>query len=129
VKILVTGASGFIASAIIEKLLASNHQIIACARSSKNIPMTRELTFHSVDFNNYRNPSAWLPLLDSVDVVVNCAGILRETKTNSYNTIHYEVPKALAAACLEQGVQKFIQISALGTAEDGKFIASKHQFD
>ena len=128
-KILVTGASGFIASAIIEKLLASNHQIIACARSSKNIPVTGELTFHSVDFNDYRNPSAWLPLLDSVDVVVNCAGILRETKTNSYNTIHYEVPKALAAACLEQGVQKFIQISALGTAEDGKFIASKHQFD
>lgn len=128
-KVLVTGAGGFIASAIIEKLQASNFRTVACARSRKNIPASHDVEFHQVDFRHYRTRSDWLPILDTVDLVINCAGILREKRADDFHIIHYESPKALAEACIEKGVQKFIQISALGTAEDGEFIASKYRFD
>lgn len=128
-KVLVTGASGFIASAIIEILQPGNFQVLACARSRKNIPTSSKVEFHEVDFSDYRSKSDWLSLLATIDIVINCAGILKEKRDGDFNIIHYEVPKALADACVETGVKKFIQISALGSIEDGEFIVSKYKFD
>ena len=128
-KVLLTGANGFIASAIIESLLATGVEIIACARSNKNLPSSPSVVFQHADFKQLCTKSDWLPLLNSVDAVINCAGILREQQTGDFELIHNEVPQALVEACLECGVKKFIQISALGEAEDADFIASKYRFD
>lgn len=74
-------------------------------------------------------PAAWLDLLDGVDAVVNVAGILREENGQTFQCIHIDAPLALAQACVQIGVRRFVQISALGNPADGAFIASKHQFD
>ncbi len=72
---------------------------------------------------------AWRPLLDGIDAVVNLAGILRETRTQRFDTIHHDAPLALAKACVAANVSVFVQVSALGEPADGGFIASKHRFD
>lgn len=71
----------------------------------------------------------WHALLDGVDAVVNAAGVLRETRTQTFEAIHHTGPLALARACVDHGVRDFVQISALGHPADGEFIASKHRFD
>ena len=81
------------------------------------------------DFAQMHRASDWHSVLVGVDVVVNAAGILREEGSQTFEAIHVTGPSALAQACVEVGVTRFIQISALGIPDDGPFIASKHRFD
>lgn len=74
-------------------------------------------------------PSHWQGVLTGVDAVVNCAGILRESRSGDFKLIHETAPLACAQAAQELGIVKFVQISALGHPEDGPFITSKHAFD
>lgn len=60
----------------------------------------------------------WAPHLRGVDVVINAVGILRESATQLFSTLHVAGPCALFEACVEAGVQRVINISALG-ADDG----------
>lgn len=128
-KILVTGGGGFIGSAIVERLLADGHTLLVCGRQPGNLPLSPRLTFSRVDFNRALSSADWAPLLDDVDAVVNCAGILRENRAGEFERIHHQAPLALADACLLSGIRRFVQISALGHPDDGEFISSKHRFD
>lgn len=55
----------------------------------------------------------WASLLDGVDCVVNCVGILRERGRETYDRVHHRAPAALAAACAARGLH-LIHVSALG---------------
>ena len=73
------------------------------------------------------SPDEWAPALEGVEIVVNAAGILRESGAQTFGAIHVDGPYALAQACVEKGVSRFVQLSALGAPEDGGFIESKHE--
>ena len=61
--------------------------------------------------------------------MVNCAGILREAGGATFEAVHHHALRALAEACRAAGVRRVVQVSALGDARDGEFIASKHRGD
>ncbi|MEZ5462253.1 complex I NDUFA9 subunit family protein [Dokdonella sp.] len=128
-KILVTGANGFIGSVIVESLLRNGHDVLACCRSRRNLPASNRVQFVPIDFSMKAGSTDWPALLEDVDAVVNCAGILREARRGDFERIHVEVPAALVGACIDAGTARFVQISALGDPADGTFIASKHRFD
>ncbi|MGB0133321.1 SDR family NAD(P)-dependent oxidoreductase, partial [Dokdonella sp.] len=128
-KILVTGANGFIGSVIVETLLRNGHDVVACGRSRKHLSASAQLEFISIDLSDAIQADQWKSLIKGVCAVVNCAGILRETNRGDFERIHVDAPSALLAACLDAGTAKFVQVSALGDSADGEFIASKHQFD
>lgn len=112
-RILITGANGFIAREIIARLATSGHEIIACVHNNllENIPHT---SVFKVDFTKAIKPEYWLQHLKDVDAVINCVGVFQTTKEKTMWNIHYETPKALFEACVQQGIKKIIQISALG---------------
>ncbi len=122
---LVVGASGFLAGFIISALREAGWRVLLGVRVARNGDPGERIC----DFNQLRTARDWAPLLDGVDAVVNVAGILRETRRQRFSTIHRDSPLALAQACVAQQVRSFVQISALGEARDGEFIASKHRFD
>ncbi|MCX4028889.1 NAD(P)H-binding protein [Endozoicomonas sp. SM1973] len=128
-NILITGAAGFIGSAIVAELLAQGHQVYACVRNPRNLPKHPNLSIICLNLADCLTPKSWLPHLKPIDAVINCAGILTETKPGDFEQLHYHAPKALAETCLQQGIKCFIQLSALGNPTDGAFIRSKHQFD
>jgi uncharacterized protein YbjT (DUF2867 family) len=128
-KVMVAGANGFLGSAIVEAVLQAGHQVVACARSRRNLPAAPAVHPLVADLRIMRTPDHWLPHLTGVSVVVNCAGILRESRQGDFELVHMEVPMALVEACRREGGIKFIQISALGVPADGPFITSKHRFD
>lgn len=64
-----------------------------------------------------------------MDAVVNCAGILRETRRQSFDDVHVRATAALYEACVRAGVKKLVQISALGDPRDSHFISSKYEGD
>lgn len=128
-KIVVTGANGFIGSAVIEALLQANREVVAICRSSRNLPASSRIHLHQADLSRYLHEEDWLSALAGVQAIINCAGILREKRAGEFQVIHEQMPQALVAACLRLGIRKFVQVSALGTAADGEFIRSKHRFD
>ncbi|MGI0119185.1 SDR family oxidoreductase [Zooshikella sp. RANM57] len=128
-NILITGAAGFIGSAIVELLLQEGHSVKACARNPHNLPRHPNLKVASIDFSAHLAVEDWLPHIQQIDAVINCAGILTERYCGEFSQLHFQSPKALAEACVQQGITRFIQLSALGKPKDGEFIKSKHQFD
>lgn len=112
-RILITGANGFIAREIIARLATSGHDIIACVHNQllENIPHSRSF---KVDFIKAINPHDWLPYLKDIDAVINCVGVFQTVKEKTMWNIHYAAPKALFEASLQLKIKKIIHISALG---------------
>lgn len=104
-NILIAGASGFIGQHIVKRLLLADHNIVFIDRR------------HGYDFNQLTNKESWLPLLKNVDAVINCVGIISETRQQSFSVLHHLAPAALFHACVEADIKRVIQISALGADE------------
>ena len=128
-RVLVTGAYGFIGSHVVAALLHAGHEPVAAVRPQRVGNALPGVPAIACDFSKDVDVATWRPRLEGIDAVVNCAGILRENGAASFQRVHVEVPLALYAACREARVQRIVQVSALGEPADGGFIASKHEAD
>jgi uncharacterized protein YbjT (DUF2867 family) len=124
--VLVTGANGFLGSRLVGALREAGHEPVLAVR---DIASARGAAAVACDMARDTDPQVWKARLERVDAVVNCAGILRETRTDTFQSVHVDAPLALFRACVACGVRRVIQISALGDPSDGEFIASKHRCD
>ncbi|HET6602991.1 MAG TPA: SDR family oxidoreductase [Xanthomonadaceae bacterium] len=124
-RVLVTGASGFIGAHIVAALRAAGHEVVRALRS----PPLGAVDAVACDFGRDTDPAVWVPRLAGVGAVVNCAGILRERGADRFEAVHVATPRALAQACAQVGIAGWVQISALGDPVDGEFLASKHRGD
>lgn len=122
---LVLGGGGFIGLTVCAALRRAGWRVVRVVRPGG----ARGDDVRACDLAGMSEAEAWMPLLDGVDAVVNCAGILRETHRDKFDLIHKDMPLALAQACLRCGITRFVQVSALGSPQDGEFVASKHRFD
>lgn len=124
-RILLTGASGFIGSHLVLALRARGHEVLEVRRSARDGARNIE-----VDFTRATQSSDWVAKLDAVDCVINAVGILREHGTQSFERIHSQAPRALFEACAQAGVKRVIQISALGADHGASgYFRSKHLAD
>lgn len=124
--VLVVGANGFLGGFVVSALRASGIEVMRGVRLHGHEPAADE---RDCDLARMRTPGNWREALVGIDAVVNVAGILRESRGQRFEAIHLEGPLALARACVEAGIERFVQVSALGHPHDGGFIASKHRFD
>jgi uncharacterized protein YbjT (DUF2867 family) len=124
--VLVLGAGGFIGGHVCAALQTGGWKVWRGVRAGARTLRGGEV---ECDFARLLSPADWEPLLAGVDAVVNVAGILRETRMQRFEPIHVQAPLALARACIACGVQRLVQVSALGHPADGEFIASKHRGD
>ncbi|WP_018153066.1 SDR family oxidoreductase [Leeia oryzae] len=114
-NVLVLGASGLIGSHVTTALRLAGHEVTGVGR--RQPASTDAHHWQVIDFDRMTTPEAWLPLLDSIDAVVNCVGIIREPRPGDFDLLHRAVPVALFAACEQRSVPRVIQVSALGSAE------------
>ena len=127
-NILVTGAYGFIGRQVVAELLQAGHRVVCGVRNPEpNVFAGLDTVF--CDFAHDVQPDDWLPRLADIDVVVNCAGILRELKGQTFDAVHRVAPCALFDACVQAKIKRVVQVSALGNPADGAFILSKHAAD
>jgi uncharacterized protein YbjT (DUF2867 family) len=114
-RVLVTGAYGMIGSAVLLRLHREGHELVAAGRSTsaarRRAPFARWV---DADYRRFTLAGDWLPLLEDVDAVVNCAGVLQDGARDSVRRVHVEATSALFAACEKIGVRRVIHISMIG---------------
>ena len=117
-RILLTGANGFIGRHLTAAFVASGHEVVAAVRRvgemQRRFP---SVTVLHVDLNRDTTAATWAPRLPGVDAIVNCAGILQQRRGQSIDAVHFDGPKALFDACVQCGVRRVVQISAV-SADD-----------
>lgn len=104
-KVLITGASGFIGSALAARLQAGEHEIVAPARS---------------EWMDFASRPGRIPLLEGVDVVVHCAARahvtreLDEDPLEAFRRSNVGPTRRLAESCASAGVRRFVYLSSIG---------------
>lgn len=117
-RVLVTGAAGFIGSAVLAGLRSEDHETVAIIRSpgaARRLPPGPTAT---LDIAEASRPEVWLPHLDGVDAVVNCAGVLQTGRGGSAAGVHHHGVEGLFAACEQAGVRRVVHLSAIGVDRD-----------
>ena len=75
---------------------------------------SRGVEFVEADFTRDTDSTHWLPKLVGIDAVINAVGIIREKGSQTFESLHVRAPCALFDACVQAGVERVINISALG---------------
>lgn len=105
-RIVLTGASGFIGSALAEALRQRGHEVLRAGRSA-----AADLR---MDFSEVPSRQWWRERLAGVDAVVNTVGIIREQGGQTFDALHRRAPIELFHGCAAAGVERVVHISALG---------------
>ena len=109
--ILLTGSTGFIGHTLKAALERAGHTVRGGVSPRRGALQPGQVT---MDFAHDTSASAWLPRLEGIDAVVNAVGVLRDTRQRPIDAVHRDTPIALFDACAQAGVQRVVQISALG---------------
>ncbi len=126
-RVLLTGATGFIGREIQHQLLRRGHTVRAVVRRPAALGIAEGLEAIAGDFSTDREAGAWAPRLEGVDAVVNAVGIIRERGTSTFDAVQTRAPIALFDACVKSDVRRVVQISAMGASPDHPqpFLATK----
>lgn len=130
-KIMVTGATGLIGSAVCARLLAEGHEVVAVVRpGSGPAPPGVSAVVH-VDVAQAVGARVWRPHLRGVEAVVNCVGALQENPREHPEKVHATGVATLFRACEQQGIRRVIHFSAIGVDREqpSAFSASKLRGD
>ena len=126
-KVLITGASGFIGSFLVEEALQQGYEVYAGIRksSSRQFLQQKELNFLELDFSC---PATLLQQLNSFakengsfDYLIHNAGITQAARPQDFHTVNFHYTQYLAEAvkASEMPLQKFVLISSLATYGPG----------
>jgi NADH dehydrogenase len=112
--ILVTGATGFVGSNIIKELVSQGYQVRGLVHSQRDFERLKGLPIETVtgDITNF--DSLTKPF-EGVQTVFSCVGIIYETKSANFDSIHVLGTRSLVEMALKNKVRHFIHTSALGT--------------
>ena len=137
-KVLLTGASGFIGRELMRELLKRGHDVVATSSRARKSDDPR-VTWIKADFTDPKvnRPNFWRAVIRAheVDAVINNAGIFEENleRKSSFETVNFHAAVALAEGAGKAGVGRFIQMSSAvaGKSYAGKvgYGSSKRQAD
>lgn len=113
-KVLVTGGTGFLGTALVRTLKSSGHQVISTTRRQENIELG---VYNLGDISAETN---WVNLLQGCDTVVHTAGrahILNDNAQDAlaeFRRVNHDATMKLAKDAASCGVKHFIFISSIG---------------
>ncbi|MBE0503545.1 MAG: complex I NDUFA9 subunit family protein [Desulfuromonadales bacterium] len=122
-KVFVTGGSGFVGTEVIRQLLAAGHTVRSLVHSKK-AASTPQLELWPGDATR---PETLQGALAGCDAIIHLIGIIREfpDKQVTFQRLHIDATRNILAAAGEQGVRRYLHMSANGTRPDG--VAEYHK--
>jgi UDP-glucose 4-epimerase len=120
-RILVTGASGFVGRAVTAALADAGYQVRAAARDPAVIATSAAI--EPVRLPNLAQDIDWAPLLQDIDAAIHLAGIAhagRHIPETQYDRVNRAASESLAQTCAARGVRLVFvsSIHAQGASAD-----------
>jgi len=119
-RVLVTGATGYVGSYILRALLDTEHTPRALVRGSAQDLAVEDDALEVVR-GDVTVPSSLGDCVADCDAVIHLVGILEEQPSRgvTYERIHVDGTRHVVAAAREAGVRGFVHMSANGARRDG----------
>ena len=123
-KVLITGASGFVGNELSQRLICEGHVIYAAARSEQ----TDTTGVHHVLISNAPTAMEWQSILKDIDVVFHLAARVHIMKDNSANPLaaylqdNVQFTTELARNAAVAGVKRFVFISSIKVNGESTYV-------
>ena len=127
----ILGGGGFIGRYLVQNLTKKNYRCFITTRNAfKKGYLKTQAPPGAIEFIDWslNDLSKIKEAIKNSDVVINLIGILYETRRQKFTNIHAEIPNIISKLCAENGVKKFIQVSAIGANGDSKSLYQKSKF-
>ncbi len=126
-NILVTGATGFIGSHLVEALIDKGYEVYGLFRDSKKSDFLRRLGAKPV-YGDLLNKDSLKKALTNVDIVFHLAAALHANTKSKKRFFDVNVlgTKNLIEACLESEVKRFLHCSSVGVHGVTKKLANEN---
>lgn len=125
--VCVLGGTGFLGNRVVSKLDAAGYQVKVLARHrerAKQLILLPNVQVKTCDFNDSK---ALENHLVGMDAVINLVGILHETRRNTFENVHHQLPRRIAQLCKQLGIKRLLHVSALGADKQApsRYLQSK----
>ena len=113
-KIVITGANGFVGSALAKKLLKCGNEVTCLVRTGSDVNLIENET--NICYINYNNLEEIKQALKGKDILIHVAALTRDRKWESFQKINIDLTETLLNLCNDSSIKKFIFISSQAAA-------------
>ena len=117
--ITIFGGSGFVGRYVVSRLAARGCEIRVVTRRPDRASFLK--VYGDVGqivplASDLRDEKALLSTMEGSTAVINLIGIIAQSKRESFESVHVEVPRRIGLACNQLGIKNVVHLSAIGAS-------------
>ena len=114
-RVLITGATGFVGRAVCEAVVREGHSVRRMARGSRSHSLEPQNSAMEWVRGSVLSPNDLRQGMQGCDAVIHLVGIIGEIGDQTFERVHLEGTRRVLEAALTSGVRRIVHMSALGT--------------
>jgi len=119
-KVLLTGATGFVGSEVLRQAVEAGHQVRVLARNPARAQAVLKQPGVEIFHGNILAASSLAGCMEGIDAVAHLVGIITEFNEMTYERVHREGTINLLAEAKRAKIKRWIQMSALGVRANAR---------